>query len=135
MNKPIEALYSVAFRHLSSDAKKSGSELPDVQLHYLSLTQIRALLESAATLAPKVTPPAEPELRITGESGKFVVQIRAGNLNFVSWSSSKKTGGKHTPAQIVALIAGDDSDDQESAAVAGASSGSRQLLPSMRAAA
>ena len=78
MNKPIEPLYSVAFRHLSPDAKKLGPDLPDTQLHYLSLKQIRALLESAAALAPTVLPPADPEMRITGETGKFVIQLRAG---------------------------------------------------------
>lgn len=128
MNKPIEALYSVAFRHLSSDAKKSGTELPDAQLHYLSLKQIRTLLESAATLAPNVIAPAEPELRITGDTGKFVIQLRAGNLNFVSWSSAKKTGGKLTPAQIVATIAGEGSDDDERQSTP---SGARGFLPSM----
>ena len=129
MNKSKEPLYSVAFRHLSPDAKKLGPELPDAQLHYLSLGQIRSLLESAAALAPTVLPPADPEMRITGETGKFVIQLRAGCLNFVSWSTSRMAGGRLTPAQIVASIAG------ESTAVADAPAAPlprwRELLPSM----
>ena len=129
MKKPIEPLYSVAFRHLSSDAKKLGPELPDTQLHYLSLRQIRTLLESAAALATSVLPPAEPELRITGETGKFVIQLRAGNLNFVSWSTSRMAGGKLTPAQIVATIAGETTDVADASTATAA--GSRRFLPSI----
>lgn len=129
MNKPIEPLYSVAFRHLSSDARKLGPDLPDTQLHYLSLKQIRALLESAAALAPTVLPPADPEMRITGETGKFVIQLRAGTLNFVSWSTSRMAGGRLTPAQIVATIAGESTavDDAPSAPARGM----REFLPAM----
>lgn len=108
MSKPSEPLYMVALRHLSPDVKKAGADLADAQLNYVSAKQIHALLESAAALAPSVTPPADPELRISGATGKFVVQIKAGGLHFVSWASSKQTGGKLTPAQIVATITGAD---------------------------
>jgi hypothetical protein len=129
MKKPIEPLYSVAFHHLSSDAKRLGPELPDTQLHYLSLRQIRTLLESAAALASTVLPPAEPELRITGETGKFVIQLRAGNLNFVSWSTSRMAGGQLTPTQIVATIAGESTAEDDAAPAP--SAGWRRFLPSM----
>lgn len=106
MKQPVELLFSVAFRHLSTDAKKAGATLPDAQLHYLSLKQIRTLLDSATALAPSVPHPAEPELRLTGSTGKFVVQLKAGNLNFISWSSAVKAGGVITPAQIIDAISG-----------------------------
>ena len=129
MSKPVEQLFTVAFHHLSPDVKKAGAELPDVQLHYLSIKQIRSLLDSAALLAPGVAFPTEPELRITGPTGKFVVQIKAGKLNFVSWSSSVKAGGVITPAQIVAAIAGDDMESDSP--VRGSRPAARGFLPSM----
>ena len=132
MSQPVELLFSVAFRHLSTDAKKVGATLPDAQLHYLSPKQIRVLLESAAALAPSVPPPAEPELRITGSTGKFVVQLKAGNLNFISWSSSVKAGGVITPAQIIDAISGIKPESDHSAGLAEAiASRTFGFLPSM----
>jgi hypothetical protein len=110
MSKPGEPLYMVALKHLATDAKKAGTDLPDAQLNYVPAKKLRTLLEAAAALAPGVSYPAEPELRITGATGKFVVQIKAGTLHFVSWSSSIKAGGKLTPAEIVAAITGEDSE-------------------------
>jgi hypothetical protein len=108
MSKQTEPLYTVGLHHLSSDAKKADANLGDVQLNYLSAKQIGSLLESAAALAPDVTPPAEPELRITGGTGKFVVKVKADGLHFVSWSKANKGGGNLAPAQIVAIIRGED---------------------------
>jgi hypothetical protein len=108
MSKSNETLYTVAFRHIAVDAKKAGIDIRDSQLNHVSTRQIRALLESAAALAPSVVFPVEPEIRITGDTGKFVVQIKGGALNFVSWSSAVKAGGKISPAQILAAISGED---------------------------
>jgi len=108
MSNPGEPLYLVALKHLATDVKKAGADLPDAQLNYVSAKQLRTLLEAAAALAPQVAFPVEPELRITGATGKFVVQLKAGTLHFVSWSSSTKAGGKLTPAEIVAAITGQD---------------------------
>ena len=120
MSKPVELLCSVAFRHLSTDAKRAGATLPDAQLHYLSLKQIRTLLESAAALAPDVPHPSEPELRITGSTGKFVVQLKAGKLHFISWASSVKAGGVITPAQIIDAISGIEPESHRGAGHVGA---------------
>jgi hypothetical protein len=130
MNKPTELLFSVGFHHLSTDAKKSASTLPDAQLHYLTPTQVRTLLETAAALAPSVIPPAEPELRISGETGKFVVQLRAGNLNFVSWSTTHKGSGQLSPTQIIAIITG-ECDDDSAPSVGNGLPFLGRLLPSM----
>jgi len=106
MTKPVETLYTVGFHHLSVDVKKFGTSLTDAQLNYLSAKQVRGLLDAAFALAPSVEFPAEPELRITSGSAKFVVQLKGGALNFISWSSSVKAGGKTTPAQIFDAISG-----------------------------
>lgn len=108
MSKPVETLYTVGFHHLSVDSKRFGTSLPDAQLNYLSAKQLRGLLEAAFALAPSVEFPAEPELRISTASAKFVVQLKGGALNFISWSSSVKAGGKVTPAQIFDAITGAD---------------------------
>lgn len=108
MSKPVETFYTVGFHHLSVDVKKIGTSLPDAQLNYLSAKQVRGLLEAAFAIAPSVEFPAEPELRIMTSGAKFVVQIKAGGLNFISWSSSVKAGGKTTPAQIFDAISGAD---------------------------
>lgn len=116
MSQPVVLLFQVALRHLSADVKKAGATLPDAQLNHVSVKQIRALLDSAAALAPTVVYPTEPELRITGPNGKFVVQIKAGNLNFISWSAKTKVGGVVTPAQIIDAITGENQESEYSAA-------------------
>ncbi len=113
MSSPGEPLYSVALRHLASNAKTAGAELPAVQLHHLSIRQVRALVESAAALAPAVPIGLEPELRITGATGKFIVQLKAGQLNVVSWASHQQGSGLLNPAQIVALITGTATEDDD----------------------
>ncbi|MCX6950900.1 MAG: hypothetical protein NTV51_01745 [Verrucomicrobia bacterium] len=114
MSKSAEQLFSVTLKHLSPDVKKAAAELPEAQLYHVSVKQIRALLDNAAALAPGVAYPVEPELRITGNAGKFVVQLKAGGLQFVSWSSSKRPSGKITPAQIVAAITGEETEEDYS---------------------
>src|SRR4051812_42899338 len=107
MTKPSTNLFLVTLRHLSADGKKAGAELPNVQLNYLSAKQLRTLLNSVAEIAPTVAYPAEPEVRVEGPAGKFVVQVKAGRLNLVSWSSSQ-TYGALTPAQIYSAVTGEE---------------------------
>jgi hypothetical protein len=122
MSAKGETLYTVAMRHLSGDGKRAGVELPDAQLNHLSVRQLRSLLDAAAKLAPSVAYPAEPELRISSEAGKFVVQLKNGGLNFISWSSAVKAGGAISPAQIIAAITGESGravQEQSSSSSAG----------------
>lgn len=126
MSKPAEHLFSVTLKHLSSDAKKAGAELPEAQLYHVSVKQMRSLLDAAAALAPSVAYPAEPELRITGSLGKFVVQLKNGSLNFVSWSSSKRPGGQMTPARIIAAITGEEDEEEEVVAPRGGGGAARR---------
>src|SRR3954471_7099457 len=108
MTKPSTALFLVTLRHLSADGKKAGAELPNVQLNYLSAKQLRAIINAVADLAPTVAYPAEPELRVEGPAGKYVIQVKAGGLNLVSWSSTQKYGAL-TTAQIYSAVTGEES--------------------------
>jgi len=125
MSKTGEQLFSVTLKHLSPDVKKAGVELPEAQLYHVSVKQIRSLLDSAAALAPGVAYPVEPELRITGSAGKFVVQLKAGGLQFVSWSTSKRPSGQITPAQIVAAITGEETAEEFVSSGRGSSGGGK----------
>ena len=109
MSKPNTALYQVALRHLSADGKKSGVELAPVQLNHLSARQVRTLLNAVADLAPTAAHPADPEIRIEGPAGNYVVQVKGGRLNLVSWASKQK-GGALTPDQIFAAVTGEGDD-------------------------
>jgi hypothetical protein len=106
MNQANQTLYVVNLRQLSSDGKKAAANLPDAMLSYISAKQLRTLLDAVEALAPSVSPPIEPELRITAPEGKFVVHLRGGKLGFVSWSSSNK-GGEYSAARIHAIITGE----------------------------
>ncbi len=135
MSKPVVPLFQVALRHLSADVKKAGATLPDAQLNHVSVKQIRTMLDSAAALAPGVVYPTEPELRFTGPSGKFVVQIKAGNLNFISWSAKVKIGGVVTPAQIIDAITGENQEQEYSTAPVARDSSGGGFRPSLNMAA
>lgn len=122
-------LFSLTMRHLSADAKRAGSELPEAQLGHLTSRQLRAILDAAAKLAPTVAYPAEPEIRIETTAGKFVVQIRNGALKFISWSSTVRGSGEMTAAQIMAAIAGESGETDPVEAV-GARGQGLNFLPS-----
>jgi hypothetical protein len=107
MTKPSTALFLVTLRHLSADGKKFGAELPNVQLNYLSTKQLRTLLAAVADIAPTVAYPAEPEVRVEGPAGKYVIQVKAGRLNLVSWSSTQKYGAL-TTEQVFAAVTGEE---------------------------
>jgi len=114
MTSDSTLLFTVSLRHLSSDGKKAGADVPNAELYYISLKQLRTLLDAANALAPTVEYPAEPELRITGSTGKFVVRVKAGQLHLVSWSAQHK-GGVVTPAQVIEAVGGDEKGDDTSA--------------------
>ncbi len=107
MSKPGETLYMVALKHLARDGRKAAAELPEVQLNYINGKQLRTLVEAVAGLGPTVVFPVEPELRVTTPEGKFVVQLRGGKLNLISWSSAHK-GGEYSAARIVSILTGEE---------------------------
>lgn len=109
-------LFTLNLKHLSSDCKKAGAELANAELYYISVKQLGVLLKSLHDIAPKVEPPTEPEMRITGPTGTFLVRVKAGQMHLVSWSSAHK-GGVVTPDQVLEAVgSGGGGDDEASAA-------------------
>lgn len=100
-----ETLFAVTFRHLAPDLARAGPEFSDFERTGVTLDQLHGLIERLTALAPIVQYPAEPELRIVGPQGRFVVQARNGEIHVSSWST--RTGGaKLSPKQIIAMIMG-----------------------------
>jgi hypothetical protein len=114
MSKPGETLYMVTLKHLTRDAKKAAAALPEVQLRYIWGNQLRALLDAVAALGPGVVFPVEPELRITAPDGKYVVQLKGGKLQLVSWSSKHK-GGEYSATRIHAIVTGEEEAEAQRA--------------------
>lgn len=111
-----ETFYTVSLRQLSPDAREAGVSYADTERKDVSAKELRALLRSAACLAPRVAYPLAPEIRITTGAGRFVVQLKDGRLHFISWSSAKSRGGNPTADQIFSIITGQDVEDDTSAA-------------------
>jgi len=107
-------LLTVSLKQLSSDCKTAGAALPAAELYYVSLDQLGKLLKSLQAVAPTLEPSLEPEVRITGSTGKFVVRVKLGELHLVSWAAAHK-GGVVTPADVIAAVGGEA--DEESAVV------------------
>lgn len=99
--------YAIVLRHLSADLKTAGAALPDVKMEAVAVKKLKSMLDALAALAPKVSYPAMPELRITGPDGMFVVKANGGKLELVSWSTSRPAGGALSAAQILAAITGE----------------------------
>src|SRR5205823_5921967 len=72
--------------------------------------ELQELLEALAELAPRVTFPAEPEVRIAGPHGEFLVQVRNGHVRVVSWSA-QGGGSDLPPDRILAIIMGLEQDE------------------------
>lgn len=110
--------YAIVLRHLAADVKTAGAALPDVKMDGVTSKKLQSMLDALATLAPKVSYPAIPELRITSIDGMFVVKVKGGQLELVSWSTSRPGGGALTAAQIMAAITGEGAEaDAPSAGV------------------
>ncbi len=117
-------MFSVGFKQLAPDAKNAGVEYTEVERADVSGKELRALLRSVAELAPTVAYPLTPELRILAASGRFVIQLKDGRKNFVSWSSAKSRGGNPTADQIFSIITGEEvEDDATPVAAAGKGGG------------
>jgi hypothetical protein len=110
MSQPTDLLFTVALRHLSADGKRAGTDLPPIELNHISAKQLRSLLQGLEAQAPRIVYPTEPEVRITGATGKFVVQVKANELHLVSWSSAHK-GGVVTTSQIMDAVTGADASE------------------------
>lgn len=98
-------MFTVTLHHLAPDAKKAGSEFPDLELPDLKGEKLRGLIASLAKVAKQNHGSASPELRIAAPSGKFVVRALSGGLRFTSWTT-RVGGADLTPDQIFDFIAG-----------------------------
>jgi hypothetical protein len=107
MSKPATPTYAVTLFQLAPDAKKAGGEFAAAERAAVGEKELRALLLAAAALAPKVTYPLAPEIRITAPSGKFVIRVKDGQLRFVSWSSAKSSVVEPSIDEMLAIIRGE----------------------------
>jgi hypothetical protein len=89
------------------------------------------LLKSLQAISATIEPPLEPEMRIAGPSGKFVVKPKLGELHLVSWSKAHK-GGVVTPQAVLDAVCG--AEAEEGAAPARAAGPSRAAKGSGRSA-
>ncbi len=101
-------LFTVTLKQLSADCTKAGADQKG-QLFYVSPDQLRKLLHVLEATAATIEPPLEPEMRIEGPTGKFVVRAKLGEMQLVSWSSAHR-GGKVGPEDVLAAVTstGDD---------------------------
>ena len=107
MTQPASAAYDVALIHLAPDAKRAGMDYAPTERRGVPDGELRALLLAAAVVAPGVSYPLVPEIRITAPTGKFVVRLKDGRLRFVSWSSPKSSVVEPTVDEIIAIICGE----------------------------
>lgn len=107
MTPVTNLLFTVSLRHLASDGKRAGKDIPNAQLHHVSIKELRVVITGLEKLAPGVVYPAEPEARISGPTGEFVVRVKDGRLHLVTWSTAHK-GGAGTAAEILAVITGQE---------------------------
>ena len=84
----------------------------------VSPEKLHGLIGALAALAPRDHGRATPELRITADHGRFVVQVAEGQLRFNSWTS--RVGGFDlTAEQIFALITGTEETPERGGPQAG----------------
>lgn len=108
MSATETAVYDVTLSQLALDARAAGIEYPSAVRDGLSRKELRTLLKAAGALAPSISYPLTPELRVVTSAGNFVIQFKEGRLNLVSWASmNSRGGGATTPEQILAIITGE----------------------------
>ena len=116
--------FSVTLHHLAADGRKAGPEFPDTPTRVVAARELRALIEALTALAPRTEYPAEPELRIVGPHGRFIVQARNGEMRVSSWSA-QAGGANLTSEQILAMILG----LEEAEALPARANGDREARP------
>lgn len=99
-------LFTVSLKQLSADCAKAGPD-QKAELFYVSPDQLRKLLHALQAIAPGIEPPLEPEMRIEGPTGKFVVRAKLGGMHLVSWSSAHRGGAVSADEVLAAVTAAD----------------------------
>jgi hypothetical protein len=97
MSEPITL--AVTLHHLAPDVKQAGVNFPDVEHKDVTPPRLRGWLEALAKLAPKIEFPTQPELRIVGPRGRFLVQVKNGQVRLTSWSTNEG-GSDLTPEEL-----------------------------------
>ncbi|MBM3854653.1 MAG: hypothetical protein FJ399_16130 [Verrucomicrobia bacterium] len=106
-----EPSFTVGFKQLSPDAKRVDLGYGEQERTGIGAKELRNLLRAAEAAAPQVNYPLAPEMRIVAPTGRYVVQLKDGRLNCVSWSSARSRGGNPTADQIFAIISGEEVED------------------------
>lgn len=103
MTAPAE--FTVTLHQLAPDLSEAGQRFSDTAAGPMSAEALRERIEAFARLAPATQYPTQPELRIVGPTGRFLVQARNGEMRVSSWSA--QAGGAGLSAeQIVAMVLG-----------------------------
>ena len=106
-----DVTFTVGLKHLAADGRKAGVEFGETERTGVNSRDLRQILRAAEALAPCVNYPLVPEIRISAPTGRSVVQLKDGRLNFISWSSATSRGGNPTADQIIAIISGEEIED------------------------
>jgi len=123
MTAPAE--FSVTLHQLAPDMSEASHRLSDTAARPLSAAAVRQMIEAFARLAPGTQYPTQPELRIVGPAGSFLVQARNGEMRVSSWSA-QASGASLSCDQIVALVLGLDAPGAGPQPGAAASGGARR---------
>ncbi len=111
--------FEVVLKQLAPDAKRAELDYGEAERPAVSARELRLLLRAAEKTAVQVTYPLAPEVRITTPAGRYVVHLKDGRLNLVTWSSATSRGGNPTADQIFALITGQEIQDDTTPVDAG----------------
>lgn len=99
--------YDVTLVQLTPDAKKAGADYPTTGRAGVHEKELRTLLFAAEILAPTVTYPLAPEIRVAAATGKYVIRLKDGRLRFVSWSTAKSSVVEPSVEEMLAIIRGE----------------------------
>lgn len=111
--------YTLTLTQLSADGKKAGPELPTLQRPGISGRELHQLLKAAARLAPQVVYPTAPSIRVEAAAGKFIINLRDGRLQLVSWNAAPAHGANPSVDQIFAIVSGEEAEADPDQAPAG----------------
>lgn len=95
------------FVQLSPDGREAGAQFAETLRDDVSPRELRRILRRLEDLAPTLDFSVQPGLRITAPAGKFVIQVKAGRLTFVSWASGQHAAATPTVDDMVRIVTGE----------------------------
>ena len=107
MTSTPRPVFDVTLKHLAPDGSQAGIDFRETSRPGLSVRELRALLRAIVKLAPAVEYPAEPTVRIEAPAGRFLISIKAHQLQFTSWSSSQAHPVCPPVDEMLRIFAGD----------------------------